>query len=407
MPDNIFNSLTAPVPPFRYDIQIIPVKQNGESYIYFYDQLGYTSENLVLPFSAQSVLSLLNGNRSVNDILKFTNNGITKDEILNYIQFLDSHALLESDYLKQTADRVEADYEAATVHFSNTAGISYPKDPKELKAYLDEAFSNYGQSEKADYAKALYAPHIDPRVGISSYVKAFSAIRNLQPKKIVILATSHYAGFYPHIYNEKMFYLSRKVFYMPNGVNRNAIDDDSFFNDVESISFHDRAHRIEHSIELHLLFLNYIWKHEFEIIPILVGGMDELFYMQDGYFHEQVSRFAKSLQKHFAEDDTFFLISGDLSHIGRKFGDTMPARDMFNEVKEFDKVFLKTGAESDSDKMLKLLAEKYDPYRICGFPPLYTFISAFPKLKGEILTYDLWDEAEKQSAVSFGSILFR
>jgi hypothetical protein len=56
--------------------------------------------------------------------------------------------------------------------------------------------------------------------------------------------------------------------------------------------------------------------------------------------------------------------------------------------------------------MLELMSRKYDPYRICGYPPLYSFLNIFPKLEGEILTYDIWDETERESGVSFGSILY-
>jgi len=33
-------------------------------------------------------------------------------------------------------------------------------------------------------------------------------------------------------------------------------------------------------------------------------------------------------------------------------------------------------------------------------------LNAFPNLDGKILSRDLWDETERESAVSFGSILF-
>jgi hypothetical protein len=53
------------------------------------------------------------------------------------------------------------------------------------------------------------------------------------------------------------------------------------------------------------------------------------------------------------------------------------------------------------------MSEKYDPYRICGYPPLYSFLKTKPDLKGEVLTYDIWDESERESGVSFGSIIYR
>ena len=86
---------------------------------------------------------------------------------------------------------------------------------------MDKAFDNHF-TDTAQNARALYAPHIDPRVGLSSYVKAFSTIRNLTPKKVFILATSHYSGMYGKLYEHYPFIISEKTFQLPNGsVNSN------------------------------------------------------------------------------------------------------------------------------------------------------------------------------------------
>ncbi|RNC84448.1 MAG: AmmeMemoRadiSam system protein B [Balneola sp.] len=413
MEELLFNSYSDPIPPVRFDIQQIPHHQNGHSLVVFYDALGYLTPDFALPMESQTMLSLLDGNRSVEDILKFSSDEVTKEQVLGYIRHLDEHGLLQSEYFNSHSELIETEYEASAIHLSNTAGISYPKNPEELSTWLDEAFNTYEQSTPVMEAKALYAPHIDPRVGLSSYVKAFSAIKNLTPKKVVILATSHYSGWYDKLYQETPFVISQKNFSLPNGetasnTSFNEVILNSFQNlSQPGVSFQDRAHRIEHSIELHLLFLNHIWSHEFEIIPILVGGLDELFYSTNSFREEQVEAFTQLLRKEYADDeDTFFLISGDLSHIGHKFGDQKPASQLFDEVKLNDERFLEIGATGSPDKLLGLMKEEYDPYRICGFPPLFTFLKTFPGLKGEILSYDLWDEREQESAVSFGSILF-
>ena len=414
MQDQLFNSYSKPIPPFRYDVQRIPIEQNGQSLIYFYDQLGYTTQEFALPTDAESLLSLIDGNRSVNDILAFSTEEIDAEQILKYVQFLDKNRLLDSDYLASFAESLEDLYEQSSYHKNTTSGISYPNEKSELAQFLDNAFANNKQSESVSKARGLYAPHIDPRVGLSSYVKAFSSIKELTPKRVVILATSHYAGIYGSLYNDAFFIISDKTFIMPNGeVSADKSSIDSILKSVPElssagISIHSRAHRIEHSIELHLLFLNHIWKHEFEILPILVGGMDELFYSKNSGKEEQLKTFSSTLRKLFSEDeDTFFLISGDLSHFGRKFGDQKEASTMFDEVKKNDTRFLEIASDGNADTLVSHIKKDFDKYRICGFPPLLTFLEIFPTIKGELLSYDLWDERERESTVSFGSILFR
>ncbi len=411
--DKLFNSYDSPIPPLRYDVQRIPLDQNGHSLIYFYDSLGYATPEFAIPSDANVILSLIDGIRSVEDIMNFSSEDVTKEQILGYVRFLDEHGLLDSEHFKEHSGLIESEYEKSEYHPCTTSGVSYPADPDELNEFLTKAFLENKQSDPVETVKALYAPHIDPRVGMSSYVKAFSSIRDLKPGKVVILATSHYSGLYGKMYEDHPFILSDKTFSMPNGdvsshkgsidIIRNSIQDLS----KVGISDHSRAHRIEHSIELHLLFLNHIWKHDFEIIPVLVADMDELMYSRNNHREEQLDAFASLLRTNFDDPDTFFLISGDLSHFGKKFGDIRPAHKMLNEVKSNDRRFLEVGSKADPDKMIKLMSEEYDPYRICGFPPLLTYLKAFPDSKGEILSYDIWDESERESAVSFGSILYQ
>lgn len=447
----LFNSYTLPIPLIRFDIQRIPIEQNGETLLYFYDSMGYSTPDFAIPSDAESILSLIDGTRSVEDIIKFSSNEVSKEQILGYVRFLDEHSILDSKAFAEHAEIIESEYERSNVHFSTTAGNSYPSGSEELKDFLKKAFEEHEPSNPVSSAKALYAPHIDPRIGMSSYVKAFSSIKNLKPKRVVILATSHYSGLYSDMYEESPFIISDKTFSMPNGEISSSfesiqkikdniqphsnvgqkqilkqvqndppkdknekksrhveLDSASVKASTLGISLQDRAHRIEHSIEVHLLFLNHIWQHDFEIIPILVGGLDELFYSKDSFKEQQLANFAEYLRKEFAADsDTFFLISGDLSHFGHKFGDERIASKMFEEVTLNDERFLKIGTSGNPDKLIKLMKEEYDPYRICGFPPLLTFLKIFPNINGKVLSYDLWDERERESAVSFGSILYQ
>lgn len=415
MKDILFNSYTDPIPPLRFDVQIIPIKQNGETYLYFQDQYGYAPDNFAVPHSARNIFSLFDGQRSIDDLMEYTSNGVTKEQILEYVQFLDENALLHSPFFKEIAEKTELNYEQSDVHHSITAGLAYPNDPEEMTHFLNEAFGKLPTSEPVQSAKALYAPHIDIRVGMNSYVKAFSAIKNLKPKRVVMVATSHYSGMYPDIYEERPFVISSKDFKMVNGAVkadresiqkiREAVADEE---EHYGITFRDRAHRIEHSIEQHLVFINHLWEHEFSMIPIVVGSLDELFYKADGFQGQQVENFTSLLAELFGEDEeTFFLISGDLSHIGKKFGDEKPAKELYEEIRTFDERFLDYGAAGSSQKILNLMSKEYDPYRICGYPPLFSFLKLMPYLKGEILTYDIWDETERESGVSFGSILYR
>jgi len=92
---SLFNSYSLPIPSIRYDLQRIPINQNGHSLLYFHDSLGYATPDFSLPFEAETVLSLIDGHRSVEDILKFSSDEITKDHVLGYVRFLADPGVLE------------------------------------------------------------------------------------------------------------------------------------------------------------------------------------------------------------------------------------------------------------------------------------------------------------------------
>lgn len=418
----VFNSFSQSIPPLRYDLQRYTAHSNGETVVAFYDQMGYATPNFALPADSESLLSLIDGNRSIDDIMHFCTPDITKHDVLRYVQFLDKHALLESTSFRHKSAELEHQYEQHTTHATSLTDGAVPNSAEEVTTWLDDAFRTYPTLTPHHKAIALYAPHIDPRVGMKSYVRAFSAVRHLKPKRVVILGTSHYSGWYQDLYKEHPFIFSGKSFHLPNGIApsigqeqllnalnqpvKHANTPPSFDARQAGLSLHDRAFRVEHSIDIHALFLNHIWSHPFEIIPILVGNLDEILYQRDGYTGKQLQSFAEAMRRAFPPSkDTFYLISGDLSHVGKKFGDDRPAHTFFDDVEAFDLQFLNAAADS-SRELHSVMQSNYDAFRICGFPPLMAFKTMFPSIRGTVLGRELWDERDRESAVSYGSILF-
>jgi AmmeMemoRadiSam system protein B len=412
----LFDSLTQPVPPLRRDVQMVPVNHKGQQFVVAHDSMGYVPHGFALPAQAVDLLHVFDGRMTLQQLKQQLDQqhqaeNVDTEQLRRFVRQLDEHRLLYSDHFKQYAEEVERAFEQAEVRQPASAGISYPDDEAELVAHLDEAFEKWDAPVTSSAAKALYAPHIDPRVGMESYVKAFKSIRDLKPKRVVMLATSHYSGIYEDTYADRPFIASRKNFRMPHGTvpaDQAVLDELEAMAEKLGVAFQDRAHRIEHSIELHLLFLRYIWSHEFELVPLLVGDFQELLYMRDGHTGQKLDRMSGWLRDRFANDpDTFFLISGDLAHIGQKFGDPQPAQSMLDKVQSFDEQFMDIAQANDPRQMLNHMSREYDPYRICGFPPLLTFMETMPDLQGQTLNYQVWDEQERNSAVTFGALLYK
>jgi len=458
----LVSSVEMKLPPIRSDVEMIPVTHEGSELIYFHDPRGYLPGPIALDHQIAALIPMLNGQFSVQDIcndLKRYGSEVDEGHLLAFVRQLDEARLLFSPWFTHCKTEIEEAFEKQDVRPAVCAGSSYPSAPDEIKEMLDAAFAPSGRpdsngitesrnmsgfpesgqrdgtsqmkakrSDRADSAegktghgttekgnggaiKALYAPHIDLRVGLASYVPAFRPLAELRPRRVVLLATSHYAESYYPLYDGKPFIATRKDFETPLGTVRTDREMLRLLEkqaDAAGCSFADRAHRNEHSIELHLIFLQYLWKHPFTFVPLLVGSLDEMYYVEDGDTGRKVDGMASFLQHHFANDpETLFVISGDLSHVGHKFGDQAPASELFGDIRTFDREFLDHAAAGSSRELLQMMKRDYDPYRICGFPPLYTALRSLCGIKGRMTSYELWDERERESAVTFGSVLFQ
>ena len=403
----LFHSKTDPVPQLRKDVQIIPIEENGRELLYFHDSMGYLSKNFALDANVQPLLHMFNGNLSINEIHQHIDGSLTHENLLDFVQLLDQHRALRSKYFHFYSDKIEQDFESSDIRESFLAGESYPSDPNELEVFISEILGNSEINNGKDI-QALYAPHIEISVGKKLYGEAFSHLKSIAPKRVIILATSHYADYYYRYYDGQPFIGSSKTFKMPGRMlspDLDAIQELSESSTENGFTLKDRAHRIEHSIEFHLVFASQIWHHNFKIVPILISGFDDLYYSETGDLANKIDRFSAQL-KSLVDDDTFVLISGDISHVGQKFGDQESANTLREKVEQSDKQFLDISETGNPENLLSHIKKDYDSTRICGFPPLYTYLKMFPKKKGELLNYYWWDEKERNSAVSIGSILY-
>lgn len=407
-----YQSPDIPVPPLRYDIQMVPIDHNGNRYIVFHDPLNYASPDLALSPEITQLFSLFDGRTTLTSLYKkfLRKSDLSLSDLTGFVSHLDQNRVLHSAFYKHYAEETESAFEQSSQRMPTCVGTCYPNDKQELLKYLDDAFSDATENVSSTPLKGLYAPHIDYRVGMKTYVEGFSRIKDLKPNRVVIIGTSHYAGYYSTFYDNRPFIFSDKTFVTPLGelkvpaeVTKQA---SSLRADLFGISMHDRAHRVEHSIELHAVLCQYLWGNDVEFVPILVNSLEETLYVETGNQAKQLQNmagFIRSLDK----GNTLFLISGDQAHIGKKFGDQKSAHELLNETKTFDKTYLNAAINGDAAALHRLIKGCSDKYKICGFPPLSLFLHAFPESHGTIFDYDFWDESKQDSGVTFASVGFR
>lgn len=174
------------------------------------------------------------------------------------------------------------------------AGYFYPADAQSLRRTLTDLLA--GVSTPADPPKALIAPHAgyvySGPVAATAYA-SLSLVRD-KIKRVVLLGPAH------RQYVHGVALPSEDYFATPLGkipVDRTLMEQISGLGHVQ---IHDSAFINEHSLEVHLPFLQTVLQ-DFSLLPILVGDATA----------DQV---AGILQKVWGGDETLIVISSDLSH---------------------------------------------------------------------------------------------
>jgi len=256
--------------------------------------------------------------------------------------------------------------------------------------------------------RAALVPHIDYARGGSTFAWGFKEVVERTPAALfVIVGTSHYSG--------HRFTLTRKHFRTPLG----TVETDGAFIDrlvkhYGSGLFDDElmAHLPEHSIELEVVLLQYLYegKRPIRIVPLVVGSFHDCIAQgTEPSRREDIGRMVAALQA--AERETnepvFYLISGDLAHIGPKFGDEAPVSEPFlNHSKNQDDAILKQTQAADASAYFRVIAAEEDERRICGLPPTYTVLEAIRPTSGKLLHYGRYVHPQGHESVSFASVAF-
>ena len=224
----------------------------------------------------------------------------------------------------------------------------------------------------------------------------------------MIVATSHYSP--------KRFTLTRKSFGTPLG---EVPVDNAFCDRLEAVygsGLYDdelRAHFPEHSIELEVVFLQHLLgpNRPFRIVPLLVGSMDDMLQdPADTSVPADVARMVKALRqaKEATSEPVCFVISGDLAHIGPKFGDKAGLPDDFlSHSQDQDLNLLAAAATGSSQGYRQILATEKDARRICGFPPTWLTLQVLGQCTGKLLRYDQYVHPKGSESVSFASMAFQ
>ncbi len=174
------------------------------------------------------------------------------------------------------------------------AGSFYPANPKALKDMLDGFLAPFGNGGKAP--KALIAPHAGYIYSGSVAASAYARLKSVRDSisRVVLIGPSHRVAF------QGLAVSGADSFSTPLGdimIDKQAIEP---LLNLPFVGYLEQAHTQEHSLEVHLPFLQHTLSN-FKLIPIVAGDASP----------DQVSQV---IDKLWDDNETLIVISSDLSH---------------------------------------------------------------------------------------------
>jgi AmmeMemoRadiSam system protein B len=395
-------------------VEVFPARVSGHEVLCLRDPQQYCEAVVYVPAQAASILGLFDGQHSLLDIqaafARRFGSLLFREQLLEVIQSLDEHLLLDSPRFAARRAEVEEGFRRARSRTAWLAGRSYSLEPGALRQQLDGYFTAAEgpgatpPSPSAAGLVGLVVPHIDFTRGGPCYGWGYRELEGAPPvDRWVILGTVHAAI-------ERAFALTRKDFETPLGI---VQIDQEFLDRLlavgGSLYLEDElAHRGEHSIEFQAVFLRHRTPSAspVRIVPILCGSLHRFVEDRRSPGQEQgIQRFVAALRDTMATlgGRTVVVASADLAHVGPRFGDSRPITPgQLREVEDADREMLAAVESGDAEAVFHAVARDGDRRRICGLPPIYTAMRILPGAWGRLLRYTQWPDP--QGTVTFAAV---
>lgn len=392
------------LPALRVDIQLSVHTEDGEQFLVLSDPFGIADGPIMVHVEMLDLLQACDGETTYNDLAvasAVAADGAEMMRVRAFVQQLSTLGYLEDDGFVARQTVIEAEWDARSERPPVCAGTSYPADAEEAADFFATVLGlPSGQSATHDptlaHPRAVLVPHIDYRVAPQVYAPGLLPLRNHPAELVIAIGTSHY-------WSDDAFILTSKDYQTPFGtVQTDKVMVSLLAQTLPNVAPTDVAHRPEHSLELHLTALKHLWAGKsFRVVPILVTPAACA-------SPEILDHAVQALRSAIAASgvQAVWCISGDLAHVGRKFGDAQAAEHLIDSVRDADARLLEHLERADAHGYDAELAASDHQFRVCGYAPTMVALHALKPGRGDVTAYDIWHEAETASAVSFASVVF-
>lgn len=265
----------------------------------------------------------------------------------------------------------------SSIRYPAVAGTFYPADATELQGcinkYLDEAKQRLISTDftaSTPPVKAIVAPHAgyiySGPIAASAYARILPRSENI--RRVILLGPSHRVPV--------IGLAASHARYFQSPLGNIPLDQDAIQQLIKhkQVNYLDQAHDMEHSLEVHLPFLQTIL-NDFSLVPLVVGETEP-------------DEVADVLETLWGGEETLIVISSDLSHYHN-----------YAEAHQLD--------QKTSSAIENLQPDKIGYGDACGRNPLNGLLQLAKKKNAHMRTVDLRNSGDtsgdKSRVVGYGA----
>ncbi len=263
---------------------------------------------------------------------------------------------------------------ADSIRPSAIAGYWYPQEPAQLQEIIDQLLKQAGPapSPPPTELRALVSPHAGYQYSGATAAKGYIQLQGRALKRVIAVGPAHGGGFRGLAIPEASHYAT------PLG--SIPLDTAAIATLRASPLVHgDEAIRLgEHSLEIQLPFLQRSLAPGWQLLPVLVGVMEEQDYAA-----------AAELLRPLLDDTSLLLISGDFTHYGPRYDylPFPPDQQLPERLRNLDLGAFEFITKQDAPGLAEY--HRRTGITACGLSPLLILVHLLnPGSKVELIQYD-------------------
>lgn len=396
------------------DVTVMETEDGGRV-VALRDPEGICSETVMLAPAAFVVASLLDGKRELKEIQtlfagQFSGHVLTEAEINDVVARLDGYGMLDTPSYKTRKEEARKSFASLEVRPASHAGSGYPADTLELTALVRDNLKAAGMealapASGAEGVRGLVIPHIDFSRGGKVYGMGHRIHENSRlPGLVVVLGVAHAGGPEP-------FILTKKDYEAPYGRIKTDLQAVEMLEKAagRSLTGEEYAHRLEHSIEFQLAWLQAMHRDEqFTVLPVLVSAFEQFTGQASPLYDERIQKTLDGFRALVSARKPLLVASVDLSHVGPRFGDDVePTEEINGLIREADHEMLEPACAGDAEAFWVGGLRDGNERHVDAISAVYALLRILgPSTEGKILGYGQSPDPAG-GIVSFASMAFR